>query len=188
LLDGTATFYKAAQVATSTTRSYKGGVPEHTLTLVGGEWVKPTAGVLLLGVTDSGAAVAADNAKVTFTSGGINSSGLSVSGAFVEQVRVKAPTSSLVVPSGAGNPGKLKLALNATTGEISGEFSTSDENPLISGKMIPRKAPFFGVVVQRLNQGRGRFNLAKLPAAAPEETNPAKTKILSGLVKLEVLP
>ncbi len=188
LLDGTATFYKTAQVATSTTRSYKGGVPEHTLTLVGGEWVKPTAGALLLGVTDSGAAVAADNAKVTFTSGGIESSGLSVSGAYVEQVRIKAPTSSLMVPSGAGNPGKLKLALNATTGEISGEFSTSDENPLISGKMIPRKAPFFGVVVQRLNQGRGHFNLAKLPAAAPEETNPAKSKILSGLVKLEVLP
>ena len=187
-VDGTVTFYKAAQVATSSTRSYKGGVPEHTLTLVGGEWVKPTASVLLLGVTDSGAAVAADNAKVTFTSGGIESSGLSVSGAYVEQVRIKAPTSGFVLPSGAGNPGGLKLSLNGSTGEISGEFSTSDENPLISGKMIPRKAPFFGVVVQRLNQGRGHFNLAKLPAAAPEEGNPAKTAILSGLVRLEVLP
>ncbi|MDB6137237.1 MAG: hyalin repeat protein, partial [Verrucomicrobiaceae bacterium] len=181
--DGSDSFFKAVQPPASTTRSYKAGVPLHTLTLVGGVWTKPTAAALLLGVTDSGAATAPNNAGMVFSRGGIESSGLAHSGSYPVALRIKAPASTFVLPTGTANTGKLTLAFaTLTTGEITGSFTTTDANPELAGKTVTRVAPWFGVIVQRLNQGRGHFNLPKLPDAV--QTNPLKTDILSGQASL----
>lgn len=185
--DGTDTFFKAQQSASSITRSYKAGVPLHTLTLVGGVWTKPTsAPPLLLGVSDNGAPTAPDNAGIRFTQGGIDSSNLATAGIYDVDLRIKAPSSTFVLPAAPNNPGKLSLKFaTLATGEITGSFATTDPNPVLSGKTVPRTAPYFGVIVQRLNQGRGHFNLAKLPDA--NQTNATKTEILSGLTVLQPL-
>jgi hypothetical protein len=128
--DGTPGFFKAMQRRESTTRSYKSGVPLHTLTLIGGTWTKPTAAALLLGVTDSGAAVGANNARIEFTEGGISTSHLAVAGKYTVPLRIKAPASAFVLPPVASNPGKLALAFSTLlTGEITGTFITTDANP-----------------------------------------------------------
>jgi hypothetical protein len=57
---------------------------------------------------------------------------------------------------------------------------------VLSGKTVPRTATYYGVIVPRLNRGRGHFNLAKLPDAL--QTNPLKTDVLSGLIELKPLP
>ena len=181
--DGTDTFFKAAQPGTSTTRSYKGGVPLHTLTLVGGTWVKPTPAALLLGVMDNGAPAAPNNADLRFTQGGISSSHLAVSGAYDTPVRIKAPASLLLLP--ANNPGKLTLSFaSQLTGEITGTFTTTDANPVLAGKTVTRTTSYYGVIVQRLGDGRGHFNLAALPDV--NQADPLKTAVLSGLVELRV--
>ncbi|MDB6072870.1 MAG: hypothetical protein JWO89_510 [Verrucomicrobiaceae bacterium] len=180
--DGTPGFFKAMQRRESTTRSYKSGVPLHALTLIGGTWTKPTAAALLLGVTDSGAAVGANNARIEFTEGGISSSHLAVAGKYAVPLRIKAPTSAFVLPPVAGNPGKLTLAFaTLLTGEITGTFTTTDANPN-GGAAVPRTDSYYGVIVQRLNRGRGHFNLARLPDDF--EVNPLKTGIIGGLMEL----
>ncbi len=179
-------FFKAPQPLTSTTRSYKGGVPLHALVIVGSVWTKPTPSALLLGVTDSGAVSAPNNAEMRFTQGGITSSFLGTSGMYDPDFRIKAPSSSIVLPVGAANPGKLTLTLNSVTGEFSGSFSSSDANPLPPNANVPRSAPYFGVIVQRTNRGWGHFNFAKLPDVT--QTNSAKTDILSGLAEFKTLP
>ncbi|MDB6118034.1 MAG: hypothetical protein JWO08_1815, partial [Verrucomicrobiaceae bacterium] len=180
--DGIPGFFKAMQRRESTTRSYKSGVPLHTLTLIGGTWTKPTAAALLLGVTDSGATVGANNARIEFTEGGISSSHLAVAGKYAVPLRIKAPASAFVLPPVAGNPGKLTLAFaTLLTGEITGTFTTTDANPN-GGAAVPRTVSYYGVIVQRLNRGRGHFNLARLPDDF--EVNPLKTGIIGGLMEL----
>ncbi len=177
--DGTDSFFKAPQPLASTTRSYKGGVPLHTLTLVGGPWVKPTPLALLLGVSDTGAVSATNNAGILFTQGGIDSSGLAVAGVFDTSLRIKAPASSFVLPPALPATGKLSLSsASLLTGEITGSFTTTGTGV--------RGAPYYGVIVQRLNKGRGHFNLAKLPDVG--QPNALKTDILSGLVELVKRP
>ena len=174
--DGAATtFYKAPQPLASTTRSYKAVVPLHTLTLIGGVWTKPTPATLLLGVSDSGAVSAANNAGILFTQGGIDSSGLAVSSVFDTSFRIKAPASTFVLAPPLASTGKLSLSFaSLVTGEFTGSFTTVGANS--------RGAPYYGVIVQRLNKGRGHFNLAKLPDVV--QTNALKTDILSGLVEV----
>ncbi|MBL9116241.1 MAG: M36 family metallopeptidase [Verrucomicrobiaceae bacterium] len=181
-LDGTPTFFKASQPTGSSTRSYKSGVPLHTVTLTGGPWVKPTSPTLLLGVTDTGS----NNAKCDFTRAFINTSFLAPAGTYTAPFRIKsAPANSIGLPN--PNPGGLSLSLNLTTGEFSGRFSTKDDNPVITGtQLLNRTAPYYGVIVQRLNQGHGHFNLAQLPSIS--QTNPNKTTILSGKVVISTPP
>ena len=75
--------------------------------------------------------------------------------------------------------GKLSLSFaSLTTGEITGSFTTTGAGV--------RKASYYGVIVQRLNKGRGHFNLAKLPDMT--QPNALKTDVLSGLVELVKRP
>jgi hypothetical protein len=104
-------------------------------------------------------------------------------GTYLEQFRIKAPGSTPVVPEGIDNPGQLTLSFNANTGEFSGTFKTLDVN-VVTGKPFTRTAPFTGVFLQRLHEGRGFFNLARIPEISPGETNPTKTALLSGLVRI----
>jgi hypothetical protein len=182
-IDGAASFFKAEQPSNSTTRSYKSGFADHSRVLEGGRWVKPTSTTLLLDVTDSGAANAPTNATIAFTNARINESVLSTLGTYLEQFRIKAPGSTPVVPEGVDNPGQLTLRFNANTGEFSGTFKTLDVN-VVTGKPFTRTAPFTGVFLQRLHEERGFFNLARIPEISPGETNPAKTALLSGLVRI----
>ncbi|MBL9115413.1 MAG: hypothetical protein JNJ83_10445 [Verrucomicrobiaceae bacterium] len=184
LLDGTLTFFKANQPASSTTRSFKSGFPLHNRTLIGGPWVKPTPTSLLLGVSDPGTPTAPENTAITFTYGGIEHSFLAVANQYTEGVRIKAPASTLAPPPSGSNPGKLTISLDANTGEFSGTFSTLDPNPVNLSQNLPRTANFKGVFVQRINKARGYFNLPLLPAPLPGQPNANKTEIPSGLLEL----
>ena len=175
------TWRKSGQTAGST-RSYVGGISLHNLTLVGGKWIAPTSTTLLLGVTDSGS----NNARIDFTNAFINTSFLAPGGTFTVPFRIRSsPASSILLPT--PKPGSISIVPNLTTGLFTGSFKSLDDNPLIVGiQNIPRTAPFAGAFIQRLNQGLGHFNLARLPFAG--ETNPSKTPILSGRVLIVTPP
>lgn len=177
----TLTWRKATQTAGST-RSYVGGITQHNLTLTGGKWIKPVSPTLLLGVTDAGT----DNARITFSNAFINSSNLAPGGTFTTPFRIRSsPASSILLPT--PKPGGISLTISTSTGLITGSFTTVDDNPLITGTQnITRKAPYAGVIVQRLNQGLGHFNLPRLPYSS--STDPAKTPILSGRVLIATPP
>ncbi|MDB6116673.1 MAG: hypothetical protein JWO08_454, partial [Verrucomicrobiaceae bacterium] len=180
--DGSPTFSKATQPAASTTRSYKSGIFLTNLTLVGGPWVKPVSPTLPIGITDSGV----NDAKLEFTQASITTSNLAVGGTYTAPFRIKSvPFAGIALPS--PDPGAISIALNLTTGVFNGSFTTKDDNPVITGtQLVPRTAPYYGVVVQRLSHGYGHFNLPLLPSAAQPVA--AKTAILSGKVTLSPLP
>src|SRR3569623_130604 len=174
--DSTDSFFNADQPVSTNTRSNKAGVPLHTLTLVGCTWTKPTPAALLLGVMDSGAVAAPNNAALRFTQGDICSSHLAVSGAYDTPVRIKAPASLLLLP--ANNPGKLTQSFaSLLTGEITGSFTTTDANPVQTRKNVTRVTPYYGVIVHLLGDGRCHFNLAALPDV--NQPDPLKTALLS---------
>ncbi len=179
--DGSPTFGKAAQAASSTTRSYKSGIYLTNLTLVGGPWVKPVSPTLPLGVTDGGM----NNVKLEFTQASITTSNLAVGGTYTAPFRIKSlPFAGIALPS--PNPGAISIALNVTTGVFNGSFTTKDDNPFVTGtQLVTRTAPYFGVIVQRLGHGYGHFNLPLLPSMAQPVAT--KTDILSGKVTLSPL-
>ncbi len=175
------TWRKSGQLAGST-RSYVSGITLHNLTLIGGKWIRPVSPTLLLGVTDAGD----NNARIDFTNAFINTSYLAPGGTFSVPFRIRSsPASSLLLPT--PKPGGISLVPDLVTGLFTGRFTTVDDNPVIVGTQnIPRTAPFSGAFIQRLNQGLGHFNLARLPFAT--ETNPARTPILSGRVLIVTPP
>lgn len=165
-VDGTLSFFKNPL---NGTRSYKQGIPLHNLTAIGGLWTDP-APALVLGITDNGTD---NNAQLAFTRAAIN-----VAGLYAPDVRLKS-SGGIALPS--SNPEKLALKITPATGEFSGSFAR-----LVSGKPVAPAASFFGVIVTRMNEGRGHFNLA----LAPDSNQPdaSKTDILSGSTKLSRRP
>lgn len=176
------TWFKNAQAPASTTRYYKDGIPLHNVTVIGGAWPKLVSPNLVLSLSD---ASATNNARLTFSLAGVEASALGAGTPIVQALRIKAPTNTPVLPSGAANPASVKLTLAAGTGLINGSFALKDANPL-GGADVPRTALYYGVLVKRLNQGVGHFLLPKLPAVTGEK--PTTTKILSGKVVFGALP
>ena len=181
-------WFKSPQPDKSTTRSYKGGIPQHNLTVTGGAWPKLVSPNLVLGLSD---ATGNNNAHLLFTKGGIETSPPGVSGTLEQALRIKAPANTVVMPTGAANPTLVKLTLTPATGLITGTFTYKDTNPLPPKQLVTRTTNYYGVLVKRLNQGVGHFLLAKMPAAAvgnTPATTPSTSPILSGKVVFEHSP
>lgn len=176
------TWFKNTQSSTSTSRSYKDGIPLHNITVIGGAWPKLVSPNLVLGLSD---ASATNNARLTFSQSGVEASALGGGNPLAQSLRIKAPANTVVMPTGVANPATVKLNLVASTGLISGSFVLKDANPL-GGIDVTRTNLYYGVLVKRLNQGVGHFQLAKLPVTVGEK--PTTTKMLSGKVVFEALP
>jgi hypothetical protein len=67
-----------------------------------------------------------------------------------------------------------------------GSWKIQDPNPILVGKTVTREAPYRGVIVLRMNAGRGYFSLPQLPSLT--QPSALKTAILSGPVEVLALP
>ena len=141
----------------STSRSYKTGFALHNLEADGAKYVKPGVGVNVLGLSGS-----TDNAELEFTMGGLPTT--------LTQLLSLPATNLPVITLPSANSVTLKLDL--TLGTFSGTFTIPDAVPA-----NVRKVTFLGVLLPRVNQGIGQFQLPELP-------NPTTSALLSGRVVL----
>ena len=193
LLDGAIDWMKNPAATTNTTdRTYRAGILLNTLTVVGGEYVKPATGALVLGLpaNTSNASLTFSGANVELSSTYLNASGAGPSDAL--DGKVFSITSANAVAMPASNPAALVLSLSATTGALGGTFTLKgDADPTsTTGALVTRTATFSGLLVTRLgvNQGLGYFLLAQLPGNGPPKTTSATAPILSGQVVLSAAP
>ncbi len=151
---------KGAQ--TTTTRSYKSGFALHNLEVDGGKYVKPAAGVNVLGLSGS-----TSNAQLVFSEGGLTSTITQL----INLPNTNVPT--VVLP----NPNTVKLSFDLNTGHFYGSFVLPDPVPT-----NVRTVKFGGVLIPGLQQGIGQF---QLPDLLP---SPTTSPILSGRVVLGTPP
>lgn len=185
LLDGQISWGKLPQSSTSATRSYKSGFPIHHLIVAGGLYNPPPAKSPVLGLTDPG--LGGSNAKLSFNEGGLGASALAAGGSpagspagVLDQLLRITTANSTLVPTGLlNNPGVVTLTLSASSGVIGGNFTLKDTPPGFS--LVTRSVSWTGILVPRLGQGFGQFQLSQLPT-------PATAPILSGSVSLEPAP
>lgn len=185
LLDGTLVWCKQAQAEISTVRHYKQGFPAHPLTVIGGEYVAPESGSIVLDLPDE-----LDNASLTLAEGGLQGAELArgAGGGGLCQPLCLTTTQNVTLPaSGVANPMGLTLAVNPATGLISGRFILKDEDPTsikVPAAILSRSVLYYGVIVQRLNRGLGYFLLPELPDMGPPVTTLATSPQNSGRVVL----
>ncbi len=193
LLDGSVDWFKS-KATTTTDRTYNAGIPLNTLTVSGGEYVKPTTTVL--GLTDNGTGTS--DAKLAFSEGGLTGPAPIVPATMATAPNVSfriTSTNVLVMPTAANNPTGLTLTLNAATGAFSGTFVLkNDQDPTkTTTSLLSRAVNYYGLLVPRVsvNQGLGFFLLPELPANATAntpKTTLSTSPILSGQVLLESGP
>lgn len=178
-VDGTVDWFKASQSATSTARSFKAGIPRHSLTVFGARYLKPGVGEMLFGLT-----AGADNAQLRFIDGGLAPE--------FDQLFEITTTNTARMPAGTHlNPQQVRLTLTPTTGLFSGSFTLRNDDPrdvTLPIAVLSRLTPFNGLIVTRagLNAGIGPFNLAELPDATGETVS--NTPLWSGAVMLQAAP
>ena len=111
-------------------------------------------------------------------------------GTLNQAFRISA-TNILGMPTGvANNPGTvtLSLSLAASSGAICGGFTLKDADPTRPGFQVSRPVLWYGILVPRLAQGIGQFQLPMLPSLVPLKTTSTTSPTLSGKVVLEVGP
>jgi hypothetical protein len=202
LADGSVIWLKNAQTTgTTTDRMYKTGFPVHTLTLVGGEYVKPATGKVVLGLTDPG--VGKYEARLTFSEGGL-AGPAAAPWSIVPAVNATAPnklfrivatTQATVMPAGLTlNPAGLTCVITGTSGAFTGTFTLKgDPDPtdhIAPIAQLSRLVTYNGMIIPRLsyNKGVGWFLLPKLPEDGPPKTTLLTSKEYSGLVILDGAP
>jgi len=184
LVDGSVDWFKAAQKPTSTTRSYKAGIPRHSLNVIGGRYLKPATGLLVLGLTKPVSTTSTTpNARLLFTG-----TALAPVVSPLEQLFQITATNGVKMPT---NPKAVRLTLAAASGLLSGGFTLKDEDPLDNigpRGIITRAATWNGLLVTHpnINQGIGFFNLAELADEVGEKNT--TTKIVSGKAQLTSSP
>ena len=181
-LSGSVNWTKQEQAPASTTRLYKQGFPTHRLTLLGGEYIVPAPGSIVLDLSDG-----ADNAQLVFAEGGLGAAAQTQDGdgVLIQVLRINS-NNTVTMPGGAANPTAVTLTLNAGNGAISGKFTLSDANPA-GGANLSRTANYSGVLVNRLGRGLGHFILAQLPTVTPPTTL-TNSPQLSGQALLDANP
>lgn len=146
-------------------RTYKSGFGPLTMSLQGRRWVTPASGQIIFNLPD-----AADNARLDFTQGSVETA---AQFADLDQLlRITKTNTTLLSASVFINPTGVKLTLNVAKGTFSGSFKLTDG-------AVPRPVTFEGVLLSGESQGRGAFQLPKLPLGTP-----ANSDILSGNVIL----
>jgi hypothetical protein len=192
LLDGTIDWLKKSQAASSTTRSYKQGFPLHHLDVVGGRYMAPAAGQVLLGFVDGG--VGTTNATLKFSEGGLTGPPPIIGSAMaanVGAVPVRITSiNKVVMPTGAANPATVSLTITTSSGLMSGSFTLkNDPDPTDIAApvaLLTRKANYAGVLVPRLGMAMGHFQLAELPSLqGAVKTTLSTSPIWSGQVVFE---
>ncbi len=182
LLDGTLTWVKGANEASTAPRAYRAGIPLHEQTLTGGRYHPPAGGEIVLALEPG-----ADNARLVFAEGGLESSVLGgAEASFSQSLTLAAPATVTLSTDPILNPAKVKISLLASsTGLFSGVFALRDPDPtdLVEPiAAVARKASFLGVLVPRLGAGAGYFLLDELPPY------PGYTPQRSGQVVLSGVP
>ncbi len=177
LVDGALSWFKAPHLATSTTRSYKGGIPLHSLIVKGARYTKPAIGTQIIGLDPLPSATALiNNARLRFT-------GLPLTAPLEQLFQITATNTAKMPTALAVNPQSVRLTLNAATGTLTGTFAFSDNDPydvIAPIAKIARPATYSGLLITRpdLRQGIGFFNLAELPDLPGEKST--TTPIISG--------
>jgi subtilisin-like proprotein convertase family protein len=181
LVEGTMDWLKSSQPANSTSRSYKSGIPLHTLNVRGARYIRPASPAMILDLDPQpSTGPLLNNAKLRFTGLPLNTT--------LEQTFKVTKTLTTSMPSlSMENPQSVRLAFSAATGTLSGTFSFSDEDPsdtTVPYAKILRTGSYSGMLVTRpdLNQGVGYFNLAELPDTVGEKST--STPIVSGKAEL----
>ena len=176
MVDGELSWLKNRQSDRSTTRSYKLGIPLHTLAVKGAKYSKPSAGTMIIGLDPILPPTLTDNAKLSFA-------GLPLTAQLNQLLHVTTANAAKVPTAISLNPQSVRLTLNATTGVLTGSFGFKDSDvfdtlpPIAS---ISRSAVFSGLIITRpdLTRGVGHFNLAELPDTLGEKSS--ATPIVSG--------
>ena len=177
LVDGSLSWFKAPQLAISTTRSYKGGIPLHSLIVKGARYTKPAIGTQIIGLDPLPAATSLiNNARLRFT-------GLPLATPLEQFFQITATNTAKMPTLLTVNPQSARLTLNAVTGTLTGTFAFSDNDPydvIAPIAKIARPATYSGLLITRhdLTQGIGFFNLAELPDVPGEKST--VTPIVSG--------
>ncbi len=193
LLDGSLDWMKS-QAASSADRSYNAGFLLHSLTVIGGEYVKPGTSMVILGLTDGG--VGTTNAKLVFSEGGLTGPAPIVAAtnatAANKSFRIAATTQAVTLPTSANNPAGLTLSLKASTGAFSGSFVLKgDQDPTATKvSLLSRTVSYYGLLVPRVGvkHGVGFLLLPELPSLGLPITTLSTSPIYSGKVLLEAGP
>ena len=167
-LDGVVNWFKAEQPVKSTTRSYKAGFANPSVTVIGAPYIKPVAAVLDLPTGDP------LNAKVTML--------CSKADFPADAEHLFTISSKNIVTPDTPNDYAMKLSLAATTGTFSGSITLSNEDPTDFVEpiaIIKRTVSYTGILVTRedFNKGAGYFIVDELPFMEPiPDTDPPREK------------
>lgn len=182
-LDGTVSWMRPADPSTKA-RTYNAGFDAFDLTAIGGRYVAPTAGALILGLTAPG------NATLEFNEGGIasrNNPG-PLPPAPNATVTVDALNKVAMVP---GTTTTIVNSANvAKLGKFNGKFVLTDDNPRTIAPVTPlvvtRSVNYEGMIIWDGTKwiGYGFFLLPALPGDSPLTTT-TTSPILSGQVVFE---
>jgi hypothetical protein len=181
LADGSLKWIKKPTSANGV-RSYKGGIPLHSLIARGAVYTRPAKDAMLLGLQPPVSAQD-QNARMLFT-------GPSLAGSSFAQAFQVTVSGTGKIPAGTVlNPQALTLSLTTSNGRLSGSFTFNDVNPFSTANppaKIRRPATFSGLVITRsgLNKGIGFFTQPLMPENAEEKSS--ATPVLSG--RAELLP
>lgn len=154
---------KLDSTANSSSRSYKHGFLLHNLEADGGLYAKPATGVNVIGLTGT-----TDNAKFVFTDGGLPAS--------ITQIASLPSTNVLTISTPNLNTVKI-TTFDLNTGSFKGTVIVLNALPASN-----RTVSFEGLLIPRLNQGLGQF---QLPGLTPSVST---SDILSGQVKFSANP
>lgn len=168
-LDGVVNWFKSEQPEKSTTRSYKSGFANSSVTAIGAPYLKPAAAVLDLPTPDL------LNAKVTMLCQGSHDFPSGVEHLFTI-------TNKNAVTPDTPNDYAIKLSVAATTGAFSGSITLYDEDPSDFDEpiaILKRTVSYTGILVKRedFNMGAGYFIVDELPFLEPiPDTDPPREK------------
>ncbi|MFA6962109.1 MAG: S8 family serine peptidase [Opitutaceae bacterium] len=140
----------------STAYSNAEGFGPLELTPYGGRYSTPAKGVRVLDLPNTN-----NNAILEFGGEDVD---LGAQAGSLESITVTL-TNKNKVTTPKSNPTKLKVTINATTGQFSGTFTLTDPNPTNTKKKVKRSAKFSGVLLQTENAGVGSFILPALPGS-----------------------
>lgn len=166
-ISGWAEQFKSGPI-NSKDRTYSAGIPLLRRNVDGSPWVRPTkTAPIILEWPD--VAVGSANANITFAQGGVEAAAQFSS--LAQNFRITTRNAAVFAAATSGNPCKVRMTINPSTGVFSGAFNLSDT---VSGKVLLRQGNFSGLFLSHQKKG---FGYLLLPGLSPTVTT---SPILSG--------
>lgn len=141
---GPLSLYKPAQTSTAE-RLYRNGFLSDAINLYGGTYTPPTTGSIALGLPDQ-----EENAYI-YTSSSVQMF-----------FRLRASGAGTLAP-GDKNPQRFTFTLNPITGRVQRWFLSFDPDPVVEGRIVTRKATFFGLLMPPSLESAGMCIIPGLP-------------------------